>query len=489
MGALFDYLVFPLFIPFILLWLLAARLLSFVAPLLVPLTWSLAARLSWACPFIPRIWELNGWFKGTLMRMGFEWTYCMNVSRRFLTLPLRRRTADFYIVGFPKAGTTSMAAYLKLHPAIDGIDGLPWHETLEKESHHFQGALGRRAAASKLAYRSYFPTVLRRWWVERVRRAGKWLCFDACPVNACLDYTAARMAAFNPDAKLIFMLRDPVSGAFSAEIMLRNLGVPLSWSLMEDVRPADPRFAETPADVRYWEQVAALGPKDVLPPDLMHRFYHDCYALLRSGRYADRIAPFLKHFKRENCMFISFTEFCSNTEEVVRKACEFVGADPSLLHFCTLPPGMQGERKGRRMHPSCKRKLAQYFAEPNQRLYAMLGVDFNWADPEALGRSHRDAAAFMAPAPQPSYPVGSGLDGRSGAEVGLPPLPPGLHPPPPAAGEGAGGAGAAKQAEQQQQRGGSSGGSSKGSDSGSSVVSVTASSGRTAGPPALATVV
>lgn len=46
-------------------------------------------------------------------------------------------------------------------------------------------------------------------------------------------------------------------------------------------------------------QVAALGPQDVLPPDLMHRFYHDCYALLRSGRYADRIAPFLRHFKRE----------------------------------------------------------------------------------------------------------------------------------------------------------------------------------------------
>lgn len=40
---------------------------------------------------------------------------------------------------------------------------------------------------------------------------------------------------------------------------LRNLGVPLSWSLMEDVRPADPRFAETPADVRYWEQARGQG--------------------------------------------------------------------------------------------------------------------------------------------------------------------------------------------------------------------------------------
>lgn len=42
-------------------------------------------------------------------------------------------------------------------------------------------------------------------------------------------------------------------------MQLRNLGVPLSWSLMEDVRPADPRFAETPADVQYWEQVRGQG--------------------------------------------------------------------------------------------------------------------------------------------------------------------------------------------------------------------------------------
>ena len=46
-------------------------------------------------------------------------------------------------------------------------------------------------------------------------------------------------------------------------------------------------------------QVAALDPSDPLPEDLMQRFYHDAYALLRSGRYADRIAPFLEHFKRE----------------------------------------------------------------------------------------------------------------------------------------------------------------------------------------------
>lgn len=65
------------------------------------------------------------------------------------------------------------------------------------------------------------------------------------------------------------------------------------------VTPTPPPAVPPPPPHPQCVQVAALGPRDVLPPDLMHRFYHDCYALLRSGRYVDRIAPFLKHFKRE----------------------------------------------------------------------------------------------------------------------------------------------------------------------------------------------
>lgn len=46
------------------------------------------------------------------------------------------------------------------------------------------------------------------------------LIFDATPTVACLDFCAERVARMNPDAKLVFMLRDPVSAAFSAEIMV-----------------------------------------------------------------------------------------------------------------------------------------------------------------------------------------------------------------------------------------------------------------------------
>ncbi|KAI3436813.1 hypothetical protein D9Q98_006223 [Chlorella vulgaris] len=422
MGKLFDFVVFPLLLPGILLWLLAARLLSLLAPFLVLPMIILGRRLSWACPFIPFIWKQCGWFQGTLLRIGFEATYTMNVCRRFLTLPLRRRTPDFLIVGFAKAGTTSMANHLHRHPAISGIDGLTWHEALSKESHFFSGALGRHSGASSAAiYRSYFPTVLQRWWVERVKRAGKWLCFDACPVNACLDFTADRLAAISPNAKLIFMMRDPVQGAFSAEIMMRNLGVPLSWSWTEDVAAGDTRFAESPDDVRFWNQVATLPPGAALPEDLNQRLYFSPYGLLRCGHYADRIAPFLRHFKRENMMFIDFADFTSNTEGVVREVLQFVGADPSLMPFKALPPGMQGERRGRQMHPSCKRKLQQHFAEPNQRLYALLGRDFGWGS-DVVRSAYVTAggtAALALPGSQKAKDEAAGHQQQGGKEVSI----------------------------------------------------------------------
>ena len=44
------------------------------------------------------------------------------------------------------------------------------------------------------------------------------MCFDACPVHACLPHVSRRIKAVTPDAKIIVMLRNPVQGVFSAEV-------------------------------------------------------------------------------------------------------------------------------------------------------------------------------------------------------------------------------------------------------------------------------
>lgn len=77
-----------------------------------------------------------------------------------------------------KCGTTSLAEHLKRHPAISGPAGLPYHEALSKESHFFEGVLGRHQAHSATLYRSFFPCVMARWWaevVQRVDKVGHWV--------------------------------------------------------------------------------------------------------------------------------------------------------------------------------------------------------------------------------------------------------------------------------------------------------------------------
>lgn len=224
----------------------------------------------------------------------------MNVARRMLTLPLRRHVPHFVIVGFPRCGSAALASYLMQHPGITGLAGMPWHPLFSKQSHFFNGVFGPKSASSRLLYRSFFPTILSRWYCERVRRAGPWKCFDACPLTGALGSMAARrLAAIAPDAKLIFVVRDPIEATFSAEIMLRNLGMPLEWSFMEDVTAADPRFAETMDDVRFWERVERLEPGDPLPQDLPARLYGRASTALRCAHYADRAQPFLDRFPKE----------------------------------------------------------------------------------------------------------------------------------------------------------------------------------------------
>lgn len=295
MGALADWVGVPLLLPFIGLYLLAARLLSLLAPLLVIPSVVLARRLYWAVPIGPAVWRR----RGALARLSFEASYCAHVTYRLLTLPLRPYLPSVYVLGFPKCGTTALAEYLKRHPAVAGVAGLPWHPVLSKESHFFNGVLGRTHASSPALYRSFFPTLLTGWWRRVGCRAGGFFCLDACPLPACLPFAAARIAAITPGAKLVFCVRDPLEAAFGVEVLLRNMGLPLDWSFMEDVIAADPRFAETPDDAAFWERLEGVGPGEALPADLPARLFSRCSSVLRCACFADRIKPFLEVFPRE----------------------------------------------------------------------------------------------------------------------------------------------------------------------------------------------
>ena len=375
-----DYVIFPLVVlPFCSIWLLLARIVSFISPFLVVPAYFICRPFYWAVPLARAAFDTQ---QPVWVRLGFEGTYTMNIVRRFMTLPLRRKVPDVYILGFPKCGTTALAQYLMQHPAISGIDGLPYDPALSKESHFFNGVLGPKRAYSAAMYRSFFPTIVTRWWREVVLRCGKWICMDACPLSACLPYVAQRIKRISPDAKLIFMVRNPADSCFSGEIMIRNTGIALDWTYTEACEPgsaasSDPRFTISPEDAAYFKKLENLGPEEPLPQDMPKRIYTSPSSYLYFSDFAARIKPYLELFPRENIMVLEMKEFYKDTEQHVREVLRFVGADVDKYTFDEVAM-WSGERRGRRMHPMVRAKLDAYFKDKNEELFKIVGKQFEW---------------------------------------------------------------------------------------------------------------
>lgn len=107
------------------------------------------------------------------------------------------RKPDFFIVGAPKCGTTAMQDYLSQHPEI--------YMPKRKELHFFGRDL--RFSYERLVekeYLSYFKNATNE---KRVGEASVWYLYS--------KLAAREIKEFNPCAKIIIMLRNPVDVLYS----------------------------------------------------------------------------------------------------------------------------------------------------------------------------------------------------------------------------------------------------------------------------------
>src|SRR5207248_4207503 len=103
-----------------------------------------------------------------------------------------RATPDFLVVGAQRSGTTSLFRYLAAHPAV----GAPVRKEIQYFTLHYQRGDGW--------YRTHFPMTGR----QRVT-------FEATPYYLFHPAAPQRAASSVPHAKVIVLLRDPVSRTFS----------------------------------------------------------------------------------------------------------------------------------------------------------------------------------------------------------------------------------------------------------------------------------
>jgi hypothetical protein len=96
---------------------------------------------------------------------------------------------------------------------------------------------------------------------------------------------------------------------------------------------------------------------------------------LARGRYAEHIERWLEHFPIEQFAFVRAEDFFEAPQDVMRDLHAFLAlAEVPAREVARLVVG----RYESAMAADTRRRLEDYFAEPNQRLATLLGRNFGW---------------------------------------------------------------------------------------------------------------
>lgn len=245
------------------------------------------------------------------------------VLQMFKLYPVRE--PHFFVIGTQKGGTTALYHSLKSHPGILA--------PIRRKEVHFFDTIGGLTASNMKAYqREFYPN-----WYRKDRMA-----FDATPKYLYDERCPELIHTYAPNAKLILLLREPVSRAFSQWIMERYKHESESRS-----------FAEIALD---------------LESDYIQR-----------GKYAEQIERYLSYFPPENLLILDSELFKCDNENQLNRVAAFLeiplnAMQPSQAHKAVKAVDKSAYEEAFEM---LKAYYEPYNAEL-KRLLQTLGVEMSW---------------------------------------------------------------------------------------------------------------
>jgi hypothetical protein len=222
---------------------------------------------------------------------------------------------NLFILGAAKCGTSSLHEYLAEHPDVCMSD--------PKEPRFFEAEYERGAE-------HYWRGCWGHW-------SGQPVAGEARPANLFLPYVPERVRALNPDARLVVVLREPGSRAFSHWWQRVQQGLeklPFMAALQENLRRirAGTGF-DGPEGERRWRQA-------LLPGSGTSRIT----TYLDTGYYAEQLRRYLALFPAEQVKVLLTDDLERGTDAVLRDLHAFLGVEPRPL--ANPAPKLVAPRKG-----------------------------------------------------------------------------------------------------------------------------------------------
>jgi hypothetical protein len=207
-------------------------------------------------------------------------------------------TPDFFIVGHPKCGTTALHQMLRTHPEIHMPLKEPRYFALELRS-RFRRFGPRKLPVTREDYLALFAGA------RADQRVG-----EASPQYLRSETAARLIADFQPDARIIAILREPASFLHSFHLQAVHNHVETTTDFakaigLEDARRAGrriPPFSQAPRALLYSDHV----------------------------RYVDQLRRYHDAFGAEQVLVLIYDDFRSDNAGTVKQVLRFLDVEDTL---------------------------------------------------------------------------------------------------------------------------------------------------------------
>ncbi|GGX70356.1 deacetylase sulfotransferase [Tateyamaria omphalii] len=235
---------------------------------------------------------------------------------------------DFIVAGAQKSGTTAMRHFLSAHPQI----GMPRADITEP--HYFSRRYKTAQPGNYAPYHALYDDV----------GLAKVTC-DVTPIYVYLRGCLERAHAYNPDMKVVVILRNPVDRAYSQWNMERRRG--------KETRSFLSALAH---ELWVWGREGQ----------------HPVYSYLQRGLYARQIRHLTSVFPEDQCKFIKHEDFKSNYAETLKGVFAFLGVNVNV----PIPAWQSIHTQDYKAMPKATRLLLrQFFSADIRQTEALLGWD------------------------------------------------------------------------------------------------------------------
>ncbi len=198
------------------------------------------------------------------------------------------RKPDFFIVGAPKCGTTALHSALSRHPQVF----LPKN----KEPHFFGEDLEIGDGWCIRNESRYLELFDECGDAERVGEASPWYLFSKT--------AAEEIRAFQPEAKILILLRDPVDLIHSVHLQHLN-------TANEDIIDLAEALAAEPARSRK-ERIPARAP------------FPSCLAYRSIARLSEQVSRYLDAFGKGQVKVLLLDDLRGDERAFLREVCRFL---------------------------------------------------------------------------------------------------------------------------------------------------------------------